>query len=174
MKKIIFVLVTAGVVCLFNGFGALAEDNAAGGGGGGQKFDPAVYRRMKLDKKLDKKLDRIKEALGATDDEWKVLEPKVEAVQKLVTLERMGKSVRQGAAAGDAEQAPGDLEKKVKELQKLVETKDTAPKAVKDKLKELRDVREKSKAELKKAQDELRELLTPRQEGQLLLLGLLD
>src|SRR5436190_17070221 len=41
-------------------------------GGRGGNFDPAQARQMMM--------DRLKEQLGASDDEWKVLQPKVEKV----------------------------------------------------------------------------------------------
>lgn len=174
MRKIIYALGAAAMVCLLCGAAALAEDNP--GGGGRPQFDPAQWRQRML--------DRLKETLGSTDDEWKALGPKVEAVQKLVFQARMGgRSMfgrRRGGDNANAEQQPqqpppaNDVEARSQELQKLLDNKDADVKAVKDKLKELRDAREKSKVDLKKAQDELRELLTPRQEAQLVLMGMLE
>ena len=180
MWRISKVLGTAVAICLFSAVVACAQD-AGGGGGGGQGgrgqggpggrggFDPAQYRQRML--------DRIKEVLGVTDEEWKVLQPKVEAVQQLSQQTRVGGGMfgrfRRGGPP-DANQARSDLEKKTQELQTLLDNKDADPKAVKDRLKEIRDLREKARLELKKAQDALRELLTPRQEAQLVLMGLLD
>src|SRR5437762_6836879 len=49
------------------------QDNQQGGRNQGRgNFDPAQFRQRAM--------DRIKEQLGATDDEWKVIQPKVEKV----------------------------------------------------------------------------------------------
>jgi len=157
--------------------------NGGGGGGGGrQRFDPEQMRKRML--------DRIKEQFGSTDDEWKAVEPKIEAVQKAQAASRTmggfgGGRQRGGNGGGgggggaqpadEANPAPqSDLEKKTAELKALTDNKDADSKAVKDKLAEFRALRDKSKTDLKKAQDELRELLTPRQEALLVLMGMLD
>jgi hypothetical protein len=46
-----------------------------GGGGGGRNFDPAAMRQRRL--------DGIKQQLGATDDEFAALQPKIEKVMDL-------------------------------------------------------------------------------------------
>jgi len=175
MRKTVCWFAAAAVVCLMGGFGAFGGDAAGGGGGGGGgggrgNFDPAAMRQRML--------DGVKTALGVTDDEWKALQPKVEAVQTLARQGRMGGFRGRRGGGGDpnanATQPTSDLEKKTQELRTLLENKDSDAKAVKDKLTELRAAREKSKVDLKKAQDALRELLTPRQEAQMVLMGMLD
>src|SRR5215831_6890440 len=42
------------------------------GGGGGGNFDPTQFRQRMM--------DNIKEQMGAKDDEWKVIEPKLTKV----------------------------------------------------------------------------------------------
>ncbi|HEY3320918.1 MAG TPA: hypothetical protein VGP72_10675 [Planctomycetota bacterium] len=147
--------------------------------GGQRRWDPEQFRQRML--------DSIKEKLGASEEDWKALQPKVEAVQKL-QREAMSGRFRgfgrgrggPGGGAPGATPAAGDqaqkseIEKKTDALQTLADTKDADPKAVKEKMQEVREAREKSKLELKKAQDALRELLTPRQEAQLMLMGMLD
>jgi len=169
MRHIVYVFGMVAMLCLFSG-GAWAQENP--GGGGGRQFDPEAFRKQML--------DRLKERLGVTEDEWKALQPKVEAVQKLVMESRMrGGNMFGRRRGGEDPNQPqpeprNELEKKTRELQALADNKDADPKAVKDKMKEIRDLREKAKGDLKKAQDELRELLTPRQEAQLLLMGYLE
>jgi Spy/CpxP family protein refolding chaperone len=156
--------------------------NGAGGGGGNgggqgrRNFDPAQFRQRML--------DRIKEQLGFSDDEMKAIQPKLEAVQNLQQQTRGGmgggffrRRQQQDGTGNPPPPAPEpktDLEKKSQELQTLLDNKDSDAKAISEKLKELRELREKAKGDLKKAQDELRELLTPRQEAQLVMMGLLD
>jgi len=176
MSKIACASVAGAVVCLLSGFGALAEDPGAGGGavGGGAGGRPTDLSASKQ-KKLDKKFDLVKETLGVTDEEWKVLEPKVEAVRSLSKQGRLTISgKKKKGAADDPNQPQIDLEQKILELRKLAAIKDTDTRTLRDKLKEYRDTREKCNADLKKARNELRELLTPRQEVQMVLMGLLD
>ena len=174
IRTVCFVLFS---LCLSNVFTLHAEDNPPQPPQGGRgQFDPEQMRQRML--------DRIKEALAPTDDEWKALQPKIEAIQKAQTQTRAGGGMfgrrrnnnnNNNAAATDAPKPePSALEKKSQELKALLDAKDTEPKAVKDKLQEFRDTRDKAKADLKKAQTELLELLTPKQEAQLVMMGLLD
>jgi hypothetical protein len=121
---------------------------------------------------------RIKEALGATDEEWQVLGPKVEKVQNL-TLQSA--NVGMGLArlgmggfniAGGTEQP--DVQKKLQALQAIMKNKDAAAEDIRAALKDYRDARAKVKADLDKARTELRELLTLRQEALLVNMGLLE
>ncbi|HYG74066.1 MAG TPA: hypothetical protein VEK08_03590 [Planctomycetota bacterium] len=156
--------------------GFAGEGEGGGGNSNRQRgnFDPEQMRQRMM--------ERLKETLAPSDDEWKALQPKIEAVQKVQTQTRMsGMGMlfrRRSGEGGGGNTAPArepqnDVERKSQELQKLVDAKE-GDKAVKDKLTELREARDKARAELKKAQEELRELLTPRQEAQLVMMGMLD
>jgi hypothetical protein len=60
------------------------QDRGPGGGGGRRGgFDPEQFRQRMN--------DRMKTALGASDDEWKVLQPKIE---KVMTLQRQSSGGR--------------------------------------------------------------------------------
>jgi len=192
MKMGKFVFSTALVIGALSIAQAIAEDNTPppppppppnggaqpnpggpnGPGGMRRQFDPEQMRKMML--------DRIKERLGLSDDEMKALQPKFEAVQKLQLQVRggfgFGRRRPQENAGGNppAPDATPDVGTKTQELQALLDNKDTDTKALQDKLKDLRDLRDKTKVDLKKAQDDLRELLTPRQEAQLVLMGLIE
>ena len=146
-----------------------------GGGRGGMRFDPEQMRQMIM--------TRIKETLGATDEEWKVLGPKVEKVQTLFGQLRSGgqRGMFGGGRGGRQEAAPAQpardlsaVEKAAEDLRTTLENKDAKPDDVKKKLGALREEREKAKQNLAQAQDELRQLLTVKQEAQLVLMGLLD
>lgn len=166
------------VAGLLGGLSLRAEDAPpAGGGGGNRRFDPEEFRKRMQ--------ERMKESLGVNDEEWKALQPKIDAVQKAQMASRGGFSRMFGgrrssgggtAPAAEDPNAPpkSDIEKKQTALQTLADKKDADEKAVKDALKEYRDARDKAKIDLKKVQDELKELLTPRQEAQLVLMGLLE
>ncbi len=170
--------------------GAKQGGGQGGGGQGGRgNFDPEQFKQRML--------DRMKESLGLSDDEMKALQPKIEAVQKLQAQVRGGArgfggfgggggmQRRRGGNGGGGDATPAapttppepksESEKKTQELQALVDNKEnTDVKAIKAKLQEVREIREKARGDLKKAQDELRELLTPKQEAQLVLMGILE
>jgi len=85
-KRIVGVAAMALVACLGFIIQAFSQATAPGTAGpAGQagpwgqagprgNFDPAQFRQ-----RMD---ERMKEALGATDEEWKVLQPKIEKVQR--------------------------------------------------------------------------------------------
>jgi len=167
------------LVCLISCLPIRAEDPAPQPQQQRRQWDPAAFRQRIL--------DRIKETLAPSDDEWKVLQPKVEAVQELQMDAMAGRAgmFRRGGGGGGAggggaggtpadTQPKTDLQTKMAELQALLDKTDADPKAIKDKLKDVRDAKDKAKADLKKAQDDLKELLNQKQEAQLVMMGLLD
>ena len=156
---------------------ALAQQNPAGGqnaggqnpGGPGGRMDPAQFR--------ERMLNRIKEALGATDEEWKALQPKVEKVQQEQMQSmagRFGGRRRPGGEDANANRPANPVADAARDLQPLLENKDATAEQIKVKLQALRDARTKAKEELTKAQNELREILTQRQEAVLVSMGMLD
>ena len=144
-------------------------------------FDPQQMRQMME--------QRMKEMLGATDQEWKVLGPRVMKVQELNRqtsgpgrgmMMMFGRGMR-GGPGGNRPGGPmgmnreqTETEKIQEQLQTLLEDTTTTPEKIKEQLTKLRAAREKDKAELAKAQKSLREVLTLRQEATLVLVGLLD
>ena len=121
---------------------------------------------------------RLKDALGATDEEWQVLGPKIEKVQDLMlqngspgtAMARLG--VRGANAGGGTEQT--EIQKKMKALQEILKDKDASPESIRTALKDYRDAKAKAKAEIDKARAELKELVTVKQEAQLVIMGLLE
>jgi hypothetical protein len=138
-------------------------------------FDPAQAR--------ERYLTSIKERLGASDDEWKVLQPKLE---KVMTAQREGRAGfgfgggggRRGGGGnggGDQPQQPTTaVGTASQDLNKALESKDTPAEEIAKKLTALREAREKAKADTAAAQKELKEILTPRQEAVLVTMGMLD
>lgn len=152
-------------------------------GPGGRQFDPERMRQMME--------QRMQEALGATDQEWKVLGPRVMKVQELSRqtggggrgMMMFGRG--RGGQGGPGGNRPGGrgpdmnreltgVEKIQEELQTILENTAATPDQIKNKLTELRQAREKAKQELAKAQQVLRQVLTLRQEATLVLMGMLD
>jgi hypothetical protein len=129
-------------------------------------------------------LERMKETLEASDEEWKVIEPRVEKVLTLSRQTRVmagfGQRFRPPQEQATGQQATGQqaeqtqVEKAQQDLRTVLENKQAKPEEIKQKLTALREAVEKAKQELAKAQQDLREILNVRQEAQLVLMGLLN
>jgi hypothetical protein len=136
--------------------------------------------------------ERMKEALGATDAEWQVLQPKVEKVQTLQLAAATrgiggmfgggGRGGPGGASGGGGgvtrsdggSDASNPVQQKTRDLQASLDNKEAKPEELKAKLAALREAKQKAKADLTKAQEELRELLTLRQEAVLVMMNTLE
>lgn len=145
------------------------------GAPGGQRFDPAQMRQMME--------QRMKEQLGATDEEWKTLGPRV---MKVDQLNRQMTGIGRGGMFGGRRGAPGEqpgagqgpevtaVEKASQQLRTTLDNTAATPDQIKKDLAALRAAKEKAKQELVTAQQELKKTVKPRQEAQLVLMGLLD
>ena len=168
-------LVLTLAVCLpFAGL-ALAQDRS-------QQLDKAQLQQM-MARYQQRRMQGIKQAFGCSDDEFKVLEPKVERIL-LIQFQQIGgysplisrRGVR-GPGAGaplNTLLPPSELTKARVALQESVDDTSQPPSVVFQRLKEWRAARDASKEELSRAQADLRDYLTIRQEAQAVLLGLLD
>jgi hypothetical protein len=164
------------------GFGG----NNNGGGGRGNR-DPAEMRlRME---------SRLKELLGASDQEWAVLQPKVEKLMDAQRLQMAGRGAGmaqlfrpdRGDRGGnnnnggnnnrpnrpDRPDENSPVAVRTRELQDAIRD-NASPDVLKAKLAALRDARTKAHDQYAKAQQELRELLTLKQEATLIMLGMLE
>jgi Spy/CpxP family protein refolding chaperone len=190
-RKAVLGLVVTGLVTVLTAGMAFAQaGGGAGTGGGGGGFGGGGRQNM-----MDRMMNNIKEQLGVTDDEWTVLQPKVQKVMDLSRDLRAGglaamfgggrggRGGRGGGAGGGGDtaaptappaQPTSEIADKTTALRTTLDNKDADPKDIAQKLAALRDARERTKADLIKAQGELKELLTPRQEAQLVMMGLLD
>ena len=147
------------------------------GGGGGRTLDPNMFRAFDPNTFRKAASDRMRQSLGATGEEWTVLEPKIEKVQNLAMQVRGGMMmgmgmVMMGMTARGAE--PTDVMKASQALTKVLQDKDATAGEIKTALQVLRDAKAKAKAELEQAQKELKEVLSVRQEAQLVQMGLLE
>lgn len=179
-NKIMFSLILAAIGALTLIGPANSQDSrpsrgqgGQGGQGGGHQISPDEIRQRMS--------DRMKEYLGATDEEWKVLEPRVEKVMKLSMESRgMGMGMRMGGWNRDRapeaanEEKQSDVQQAGADLRKVLENKDAKPEEISKAVTALREARSKVKAELVKAQKELQEVVTVRQEAQLVVFNLLD
>ncbi|QOV89191.1 hypothetical protein [Humisphaera borealis] len=153
--------------------------------GGRGNFDPAAFREQMN--------QRTRERLGASEEEWKVLQPRIEKVQ---TAQRNYSSSGRGGFGGGPGGPPGGpggrtrggdaqpagattpaespVAKAAAELRAVTENKEAAAADVKAKLDAYRAAKAKAKEELALAQKELTELLTPKQEAVMVSMGMLD
>jgi hypothetical protein len=163
------VLAVVGAFMLAGASSALAQDRG--------NFDPAQFRQRMM--------DRLKEQLGSTDEEWKVLQPKVEKVSTAQNNARGGGGFggggrgrgRDGGGGGggggdNAPQTP--VARASRDLRTALENKDTPAADIQAKLAAYRDSRKKANEELEAARKELKELLTQRQEAILVVNGMLE
>lgn len=159
--------VPALALCLF-AMPVLAQ-NQPGGAGGGGGFDPAQMRQRMM--------DFMKERLGASDDEWQAISPKLEKVMQL-SRDASGGGMRgmfgrRGGGDQQQQQPQSAVQQKAKDLQDAIEA--NAPAAdIKAKMQALRDARAAARQELTKAQEDLKGLLTQKQEATLLMMGMLE
>ena len=173
-NKSVLAAAVAGLLAVGMSGSPVLAQNQPGGDRGGDRgrgnFDPAKAR--------EEYYTRMKERLGATDDEWKVLQPRIEKVSNArraadSSSGRVGSSGR-GPGGGDSNRSSepqSPLSKAAQDLRTATENKDTPPAEVTAKLAAFREARARAEAELAAAQKELVEVLTPRQEAILVSMG---
>ena len=149
--------------------------NRQGGGG----FDPAAFK--------ERRMNELKDQLGATAEEWTVIQPKLDKVLteqfsqmagRFGGFSRRNRSGDQGnTSRADRPARPGSdspIAKAAADLRDAVDKKDTPQEEIATKLKALRDARAKAKADLEAAQKDLQSVLTPRQEAVLVSNNVLE
>jgi hypothetical protein len=130
-----------------------------------ERFDPVKMR--------ERNEARLKESLGVTQEEWKVLQPKIAKLREAQRLSPIGLARRVGLAPIDP--APqGPVAVAARELQATVEKKDSTPEQIKVKLQALQDAKAKADADVVAAEAEVKALLNARQEAVMVSQGLLD
>lgn len=155
------------------------QQQQAEGARQGRRGDPGQWRQRAM--------ERLKTELGATDEEFTALEPKIEHVMQLRRdanggggMAMMGRGRRgggpggPGGPGGNANAAPSPVQKSLEDLHKTLENKDASADEIKAKLAVVRDAKAKAREELTKAQQDLREVITQRQEATLVLMGILE
>jgi HlyD family secretion protein len=173
-RQCLFSTLLAILLCAVPSTSAFAQ--AGGGqGGGGQggppRFDPAQFRQMMM--------DRLREQLKASDDEWAVLQPKIEKVMQ-AQQNSMGGGMGMGmlfgggrgpGGPGGGGENPSPVAKASRELQTAVQDGNAAPADLKRKMTALREARDAARKELADAQKALLDVLSPQQEAVMLAVG---
>jgi len=119
-------------------------------------------------------MERYRENLGISVAEWKVVQPKVQAV---MDNRISGASGMMSFFGGRGSRGRGDSSTEktpTSELRDLLEKDAPSKGEIKAKLAAYRADRKAREAKLKKAQEDLRQLLTLKQEAQAVLSGLLN
>ncbi len=165
------------------------QSQAQGGGGGGRggrgDFNPEeMQRRM---------MEGYREGLNVTsDDEWKVIEPRIQKVLDarrevgfggMMGMGMRGAFGRRGGPGGDNADQPQNQQRRrgfggqqsaaAQELQRAIESNAPAD-TIKAKLAAYRADRKEKEAKLQQAREELRKVLSVKQEAQAVLAGLLE
>ena len=157
-----------------NNEGDRGERGDRGDRGDRGNFDPAQFRqRME---------ERMKEQLGVNDEEWKVLQPKLDKVMEARRESSgFGGAFGRGLTGGpggrggdDSNRQRSSTEQASRELRELLENKDASADQITAKLTALRTAREKARTNLQTAQKDLKEILTQRQEAVLVTMGMLE
>ncbi len=166
--------------------GTRGQRGGAQAGPGGRQFDPARMRQMME--------QRMREQLGATEQEWKVLGPRIVRVAELGRQTSgfgrggmmFGMGGRRGGPGGPdgnrfgggrpgaPDREPTAVEKAQEQLRTVLENDSATPDQIKKELTALRTAKEKAKQQLAAAQQELRKIITVRQEATLVMVGMLD
>ena len=123
---------------------------------------------------MERIMERYRENLGISVAEWKVVQPKVQAV---MDNRISGASGMMSFFGGRGSRGRGDSSTEktpTSELRDLLEQENPAKGEIKAKLAAYRAERKAREAKLKKAQEDLRQLLTLKQEAQAVLSGLLN
>jgi hypothetical protein len=149
-----------------------------------QSIDPTIMRRAATARWME----RLRKQLGATDEEWKVVGPRVEALLAAQQEARAGiRGFRAGGFGGPPAGGgggrgffgPGPQESSAVEEAAAAVREASQDPSVPDRdtalaLREYRKARDRARERLATAERDLRELLTQRQEAILVTLGLLE
>ena len=173
------------------------------GGGRGQRPGREGIRQMQRDPAQMQRMmtERMKEQLGAGDEEWKVIQPRLQKVMNLSRqvnargrgmmfggpggfggrrqprgpgsrIQEGGQRTRPGTGRTEPEQSA--VGKATQDLQEVLRNKDAKSEQIKAKLTALRTAKEKAKKDLATAQKELKKDLKVKQEAILVLSGYLN
>jgi hypothetical protein len=129
-------------------------------------------------------MERMQESLGATDEEWQVIGPRLEKVMTLSRETRGGRGMgalfgrgRRGGPPGrddEPEEEQTAIEKAAGDLEAVLDNEAAEAADVKQALSAYRAAREEARQELAKAREGLKEVLTVKQEARLVLFGMLE
>src|SRR5690606_32382988 len=130
-----------------------------------RQFDPEQMRQRMA--------ERMREQLQVNDEEWQVLQPRIERVTN-AQRETRGNTWGRRGRGGEEQQPQTAVARASQELRTTLENANASPEEISQRLEAYRAARQQAEAEVTTARDELRQLVTPRQEAQLVSLGVLE
>ncbi len=206
--NVVVLCIIAGLVMVLPAGQVISQDGGGGAEGGAkpegdmERMASEVIRNWPTPEEMQERIaewrkrreDRTREQLGATEEEWLVLKPRIEKVQSLQRSGMRGRMrgmfsrwSRRGRDRGGDRRDRSDRdrperperelspEQQAKEkLEKLLDDETAKTVSVKTALDDLRKARQKRADELAAARKELREVCSLKQEGRLVLMGILE
>jgi predicted negative regulator of RcsB-dependent stress response len=162
-RKVLVGLIVVAMLALV-GLAVAQETRGGRGGGGGAPGDQAS--------RAARQMARIQATLGASEAEWKVLEPKIQLV---ITRSREAQISRgmYGRAGAAAETPETPLAKAAADLQKALDNPQATSEQITERLAAVRAAQKTADAALAAARESLRSSANTRQEAHLVLLGIL-
>jgi len=182
-KKLLVILLIAGLVSVFCVEQALSQDGGRGGRGRNRDGDQQQDRTQMREQWQARQTQRLREQIGATEEEWTTLAPLVENVQNVQRQLQFGMMGAFGGRGGRAAQPTGegeaapeqtDLQKAAQALREVAANEAASDKEVTDAMETYRTAKAAVEAELVTAKEALAAAVTVRQQAQLVLMGLLD
>lgn len=120
--------------------------------------------------------ERLRESLNVSDEEWQVIQPKIEKVQAAQRnrggFGGFGGGRRGGGGDGQGPDTP--VTRASNDLRTTLENQNASADEVAQKLEALRAARKQAEADLNAAREDLKSVLTQRQEASLVLMGILE
>jgi hypothetical protein len=142
----------------------------------GQRGDRGGFDRAAMQERM---MSMLKERMGASDEEWTIIKPRLEEVMKLSQntggmrgMFGRGRGNRGGQQQAEAPTDPVQIA--ADDLQKTLDKEAPTTAEIKAKLTALRGAREKNKQQLVTAQQKLKDVLSVKQEAMLVMMGMLE
>ena len=163
-------------LALLLGSAAFAQEGPAGNRGGqrggerGQRMDPEQMRQRMA--------ERMREQLQISEEDWQVLQPRIDAVTNAQRDLRVGGGAfgagggRRGG--GEAQQPQSAVARASQQLREALSNENATEQEINQSLEAYRAARKAAEEALETARNQLRELLTPRQEAQLVIMNVLE
>jgi hypothetical protein len=126
----------------------------------------------------ERMMNAMRDRMGVSDDEWKVLAPKIDHLMTVQSESRSsggGFGFLFGSRGGRSDREPrNDVERASNDLQRALDDKGSAPEDIARKLAAYRDARDRARANFLAAQKDIKDLLTQRQEAILVVSGMME
>ena len=183
--RVLLVVIALAFVAVLIGQAISQEQGRSGRRGASQRSPEEMRERM--EQRNRQAAERLRTSLNASEEQWAVIQPRVEKVQTLMRQmqirqrrnrfrtrgQRRTPSSRRDDDAAVA-RPQSDIEKSRQTLRDLLEDEKSSNEKIESALKDLRVATTKLEKKLDKARGSLRKEVNLRQQARLVLIGLLD